>query len=783
MKQLFINILTVGLMGSALATDITLVKNGQPQCNIIIPAKPNAIAWYGAWDLQQQLLKITGAKVPVMFDDGKAAAGAGEDPNSIHAVSNGVQLIVGDSAASRALGVDAGDFHGEEYGVLFKSNAIVFIGQDQFFKDQSGLQFWGMSRTFCENIDLSWTRGSMNAVYDFLEKRCDVRWFHPYAAQDEFGSYFPHTNTLTVVAGDIRRKPVYPLRRSPFMVSWFGGNMHDQKIYDLRNKIGGNGFTVGHSFYGMTDRFWEKNPERPEVFECEHHDYFAQGYTNGPFDCWIKGPPQPCLTSTGFIAQVVKDAREFFDGKGLKYRSEAAGDMYGLGMNDNGWYCKCDNCLKLWDAKEHDKDGIFNGNAASLLYWTFVNTVAKEIKKSHPGKKVIGYAYFDVAAYPKGLELEDNVGVVYAYFDRSPSWPYGVDLAQYKEWVSHCRGRMPSVWLYPCFPEETASGQGWKVFWAMHGHHLSKTMQMLADDGVQGIMPCGSGEIVDQYLYAKLYDDPYQDIDVLLKDFFSKYFGPAAGAPLLKMYNQIESTYYNTNNYPGGRIRNDEEIHWGRLGNEKNMTQMQGYMDQAKKVAKTDYEKQHVAFWEDKIWRHMVEGRREYFNKLDVWAQANDAGSPKEGLGWADPALSTNGWFPISLPGRYDMFVQPYSNANGICWFRKTVSVTPTLAAKAAVLSLGPINDSDTVWVNGKRVGDTRGSWDKRIYQIPVGTLNAGKNVIAVRLYDGGPHGGFMADKKDMWLRPSGSSSGGINLAGEWIHKMGTTNYMGWGKF
>lgn len=127
-----------------------------------------------------------------------------------------------------------------------------------------------------------------------------MRWFHPFAGKDDFGTYLPHTNTLTVAAKDIRRKPVFPMRWPPFMVEWFGGNMHDQRLYDLRNKLGGRGFFLGHSFCGMTDRFWKKSPERSEVFEGERHDYSAQGYADGPWDCWIPGcPPRPCLTSTG----------------------------------------------------------------------------------------------------------------------------------------------------------------------------------------------------------------------------------------------------------------------------------------------------------------------------------------------------------------------------------------------------------------------------------------------------------------------------------------------------
>lgn len=784
MKTLLCLIVFGVLGGSWLqGAPVTLVKDGQAECHIVIPAKPGQLAWFGAWELKTHLEEITGARIPVFHEDGTPVPGPGEDPGQLPKEAGGVRLIVGDSLASREFGLKAEDFKSDEYAIQFSNNAIIMIGRDEFWNQTPGLEFRGMGRTWIDNIDRNSDHGTMNAVYDFLEKYCDVRWFHHYSDPNDFGTYLSKTNTLTVLAKNIRRTPVFPLRRAPFNTEWFGQNSHDRGIYELRNKFGGKGFIVGHSFYGFTDRFWKQSPERPEIFEEERHDYFGQGYTNGPWDVWITGcPPQPCLTSTGFIAQVVKDARDYFDGKGLKYRSEANGDMYGLGLNDNNMYCKCDNCRKLVKTYEHDAGGCFNTDHASLLYWTFVKKVADEIRKTHPGKQIIGYSYFDVAAYPDDLELPDNVGVVYAYFDRVPSGKTGEDLALYKEWPKKCRGRMPSVWLYPTFPKETADGQKWNCFWAMHGRHLSKTMRMLADDGVQGIMPCGPGEIVDQWLYAKLYDDPYQDIDALLTDFFSKYFGPA-GKPLQKMYNEMESIYYNTNNHPGGQFHTSQEVHWTKLGTPAVMARFQSYMDKAYVLAKEKRDREHVEFWDRHIWQYMVEGRRQFMGRLDEFAHVNDPGSPRDGLGWAGPELDTADWHPIELPGRFDMFVQVYSNVNGICWFRKTFKVTPSMAGKPVVLSLGPVDDSDTTWINGTRVGDGRGLEEKRVYQVPAGVLKPGENVIAIRVYDGGMHGGFKGDKKDMWLRPtSATKSGGINLGGKWLHKLGTTNEMGWGK-
>jgi len=113
-----------------------------------------------------------------------------------------------------------------------------------------------------------------------------------------------------------------------------------------------------------------------------------------------------------------------------------------------------------------------------------------------------------------------------------------------------------------------------------------------------------------------------------------------------------------------------------------------------------------------------------------------------EGLakGWAKPETNTADWKTMRLP-------QTWQNAglqhNGIIWFRKDVDVPADLAGKPARLELGAIDDADITYVNGEKVGDTF-SWNAmRNYELPAGTLKAGRNVIAVRVWDHGGGGGI----------------------------------------
>jgi len=116
--------------------------------------------------------------------------------------------------------------------------------------------------------------------------------------------------------------------------------------------------------------------------------------------------------------------------------------------------------------------------------------------------------------------------------------------------VSHEKGRPLYVRLYCCFPEVLCAWpQPWHCFHGFSAHNLDQQIKMFARDGIRGVYLDGVGEQVDLYVLLKLFDDPSLDVDVLLDDFFTRYYGAASG-PLKRMYLRIEEIYSNTANYP-----------------------------------------------------------------------------------------------------------------------------------------------------------------------------------------------------------------------------------------
>lgn len=80
---------------------------------------------------------------------------------------------------------------------------------------------------------------------------------------------------------------------------------------------------------------------------------------------------------------------------------------------------------------------------------------------------------------------------------------------------------------------------------------------------------------------------------------------------------------------------------------------------------------------------------------------------------------------------------------NGMLWYRASVTLTAAQARQDAVLALGPADEIDMSWVNGRAVGSTYGAGGGREYRLPAGLLREGGNVVAVNVLDTYRDGGL----------------------------------------
>jgi sialate O-acetylesterase len=162
--------------------------------------------------------------------------------------------------------------------------------------------------------------------------------------------------------------------------------------------------------------------------------------------------------------------------------------------------------------------------------------------------------------------------------------------------------------------------------------------------------------------------------------------------------------------------------------------------------------------------------RRDYEARLEAWFRANDSGSA-EGRAWSDPAVDTESWKTMTLPTLWEEAGEP--DLNGVVWFRKTFDVSPPAARAAAELQLDMVDDIDTTWVNGVKVGTTVGYNVVRKYPVPAGVLRPGRNVVAVRVLDTGGGGGIWGQEKLQVVLGGKAPVQPIDLAGPWRYRIG----------
>jgi sialate O-acetylesterase len=170
--------------------------------------------------------------------------------------------------------------------------------------------------------------------------------------------------------------------------------------------------------------------------------------------------------------------------------------------------------------------------------------------------------------------------------------------------------------------------------------------------------------------------------------------------------------------------------------------------------------------------------RAELVRKLADWEAKNfqrDTGNRGEALGFARSGGGGDGWSNMDLP-------QVWENAglliDGAVWFRREVVLPPEWAGRDLALSLGAIDDFDVTYWNGERIGATGAEtpeyWSApRNYTIAGHLAKAGRNFIAVRVFDHYGSGGFAGTRAQMTVGPARRGDAtAVSLAGTWSYKI-----------
>ncbi|HYE53317.1 MAG TPA: sialate O-acetylesterase, partial [Chitinophagaceae bacterium] len=124
--------------------------------------------------------------------------------------------------------------------------------------------------------------------------------------------------------------------------------------------------------------------------------------------------------------------------------------------------------------------------------------------------------------------------------------------------------------------------------------------------------------------------------------------------------------------------------------------------------------------------------------------------TPQEAKNFSLPSYDDAAWKTMNLPAAWENAGLP--DVDGEVWFRREFDLPAGADLSNTTLSLGPIDDIDSTFVNGVLVGSVQQYDVPRIYRLPAALLKKGKNIIAVKVTDNQGGGGLYGTAGQMKL-------------------------------
>ena len=452
--------------------DFPITKRGKAACVIVQQPGATLVESNAVRELAETLEKITGATFVIQeAKDASVPEGA---------------IVVGPGAAARA---------------LFPEVALDKLGAEELvMRVKGGRLLLAGGRP----------RGTLYAVYHFLQTQGGVRWWAPWATD------IPRRPTLRVPNLEVRCRPVFEYREpywfAGFEPQWKAHNRANGQTREIPAALGGcikyKGFA--HTFYALVppDKYFGPHPEWYSLSKGQRTHEHAQ----------------LCLANPELRDFVVQRVKEWL--------RESPEDKI-ISVTQNDWHgaCECAPC-KAIDAAEGSPSG-------SML--TFVNYIAEKIEPEFPDVAVDTFAYQYTRHPPKTIHARPNVIVrlcsIECNFREPLDQPSNAAfLADLTAWSKICSRLY--VWDYVTdFSSYVLPHPNWFV--------LGPNLRLFRDYGVKGVFEegayAGPGEEMAElrvWVLAQLLWNPQQDDRALIKEFLRGYYGKGAG-DLIERYLEL----------------------------------------------------------------------------------------------------------------------------------------------------------------------------------------------------------------------------------------------------
>lgn len=491
-----------------------LVENGVARAEIVTADNPVAVVRLAAAELGDYIEKISGARLPVReYSD--AASGL---PLTVY---------VGNSPATDGLGLNGDDLEWGAYRIRSGDGWFALVGNDTVFEPQglvsrnrshwqNELQqqwdeetggYWnnpigaGMFMNYSREFGI-WQqdeKGTLNAVYNFL-RSLGVEWY----MIGEEGEIVPQMKSITVPVIDELVEPDFAIRMIS-MPRFAIGHAQDEVLHAMR--MGFNRPYGRHTHHGIA------NVSRRQEIRDQHPEWFALYNKERQLS---NRTANHCLSSEGLFEENLRFARFMFD-------------MYDVPvvdvMPDDGFsaMCQCELCEGK-DTLERGRQGAF-----SDYVWDYVNRIAIEIAKSHPGKYISCGAYSTYWLPPEKIDqLSPNV-IVYIVNGRRRFDISDEALAMRRDVARQWKEKTGNPVII--FMNHGGGANTPRIF-AEDIQYLKENELSMGEDiwppATRGRLSHPGFNHLNHFIAGRYLWDASPDIDEVLARYYTEFYGPAA---------------------------------------------------------------------------------------------------------------------------------------------------------------------------------------------------------------------------------------------------------------
>ena len=586
---------------------IPLASGGKAQCEVVIPEKSSPMLRYAGSQLAFYLEKIIGGKVAVTAKpSGKKTA-----------------FILGPSGAKLA-GFDLKKLDRDGYIIKTIGNKIAIAGNDDARGNpQKNIPQWN-------------ERGTLNGVYEFLERFGGVRFYFP----GEIGTVVPRKADWKLPEIDIVDRPDNTYRQAYYGHGALGKKTVFYRGTPVREIRMGHLFQTrmstlnlpnchGLAYLGLVERFAKTHPE---YFALRDNGERING-VNPKNEHEIRG--QLCYSNDELKNEIYLDAKAFLsgqsaasrgivmpDGKSYWVHSRHSLPFFNIMPGDGMYPCHCPKCWPVFSTKDRQK--------SSDLIWKFKTDIARKLKQEGiPGYTTM-MAY---AAYTKipNVDIPDNVIVQLAQtgpWNESNPAGQAQSLQLMKDWKKKLNGKT-YLWTYIC-----KSGSRPVMYIPAFtpravGSFFKKAAPEIFGCFLESEAEYWIANFMNYYVFGKVMWDVTTDVDALMEEHFRLMYGPAA-AEMKEFYDTLERHWMK--DIVGKIVDTPVGLQpvfptyfelWAKIYNPTEIERVNQLFDLAEKKAAGDPDAlKRVKFMRRELWGPVLEGAGEFnrsANNRKLW--------------------------------------------------------------------------------------------------------------------------------------------------------------------